>query len=362
MPSASNRSAWNRREILRAGAAMPLAASAAPLKLPQPIRVGLIGLDGHFGEAVNVAREYPQVEITAVEITTEREEQRAARSPEIAQAKRYSDYRRLLESEQLEAVCICDQNWRRAKSVIACLEAGIPTAAEKPIALSIADMRQVRAVAEKTKTPLTMLLPMRFDAPYVAMKQIVDRGEIGETVQLSGQKSYQLGERPEWMMDRERFGGTIPYIACHTVDLLRFVSGRDMIATAAFHGNVGFPQVRDMENTAAISYQLDNGGSGDVRLDYLRPEAGSSHGDDRLRVAGTDGIVEYMAGKVTLMTDSKPLHEVTERPALMPLFANFLDFVYNGATPSLTQDELFRVTEIVLRSREAADSGRVVRI
>ena len=354
--------AWNRRDILRAGAALPLAASAAPLKLPALVKVGLIGLDGHFGEAVNVARQWPQVQITAVETTTEREEKRASGTPELAKAKRYDDYRKMLKAEEFDAICIADQNWRRAETVIACLEAGIPTAAEKPIALSIADTRRVRAVADKTGTPLTMLLPMRFDPAYVVMKQIVDRGEIGEAVQLSGQKSYQLGERPEWMKEREHFGGTIPYIACHTVDLLRFVSGRDMVATAAFHANVGFPQVRDMENTAAISYQLDNGGTADVRLDYLRPEAGSSHGDDRLRVAGTDGVVEYIGGKVTLMTDSKPLHEVTERPEVQPLFAEFLDFVFNGAPVSLTQDELFRVTEIVLRSREAADSGRVVRI
>ena len=357
---------WNRRQLLRAGAAaLPLAASAAPpaeIQLPPEVRIAILGLDGHFGEAVNVARRFPQVRITAIELTSEREEKRAAGNAELAKAVRYKDYRELLKTEKLDAVCICDQNWRRAESVIACLEKGLPTAAEKPMALSIADMRKVREVAQKTKTPLTMLLPMRFAPEYLAMKRIVDRGEIGEAVQLSGQKSYQLGERPDWMMSRERFGGTIPYIACHTVDLLRFVSGRDMVATAAFHANVGFPHVKQMENTAAICYQLDNGGTADVRLDYLRPEAGSSHGDDRLRIAGTDGVVEYLGGKVTLMTDAKPLHEVTDRPEAPPLFADFLNHVFNKTTPMLTQDELFRVTEIVLRSREAADGGRVVKI
>lgn len=357
--------AWNRRDLLFAGAAAPLAAAAASqpeFKLPKDIKVGMIGFEGHFGEAVHVARMSPQVTITAYEISNEREVSRSKNLKELAQATRYDDYRKLLKNEELDAVCICDQNWRRAESVIACLEAGVATAAEKPIALSIADTRRVQAAAEKTGTPLTMLLPMRFDPAYVVMKQIVDRGEIGDAVQLSGQKSYQLGQRPEWMMSREKFGGTIPYIACHTVDLLRFISGRDMVATAAFHANVGFPHVKEMENTAAISYQLDNGGTADVRLDYLRPEAGSSHGDDRLRIAGTDGVIEYIGGEVTLMTDSKPKHVVTERPVVPSLFANFLDTVYNGAESMLKQEELFRVTEIVLRSREAADSGRVVRI
>jgi predicted dehydrogenase len=144
--------------------------------------------------------------------------------------------------------------------------------------------------------------------------------------------------------------------------LLRFISGRDMVSTAAFQGKVGFPQTREMENTAAISYQLDNGGTADVRLDYLRPKAGGSHGDDRVRIAGTKGIVEYQGGKVTLMTDDKPLHEVTERPNPPMLFEDFLDAVFHKREPLLTQAEIFRVTEIVIRSREAADAGRVLAI
>src|SRR5690554_6495597 len=100
------------------------------------------------------------------------------------------------------------------------------------------------------------------------------------------------------MKRRATFGGTIPYIGCHVVDLLRFISGRDMVETSAFHARVGFDQIGEMENTAVIAYRLDSGGTADVRLDYLRPEAAGSHGDDRVRVAGSDGIVEYQGGRV----------------------------------------------------------------
>ena len=359
-------SVWNRRDVIRAGlaAAAPAAARAEDfgLTLDRDVRVGLLGLEGHFGEAVRVAERHPRVKITAVETATERERGRGANVAALAEARRYNDYRELLKREELDAVCVCDRNSRRAESVIACLERGIPTAAEKPMALSLADLDRVRRASESTGTPLTMLLPMRFDPPYVAMRAIVAAGRIGEAVNLSGQKSYQLGERPEWMKDRESFGGTIPYIGVHLVDLLRFISGRDMVETAAFHGRVGFPEIREMENTAAVSYRLDNGGTADLRLDYLRPKAGDSHGDDRLRIAGTRGVVEYQGGRLTLMTDDEPLHEVADFPATRPLFADFLDGVFNGKPRGLTEGEAFRVTEIVLRSREAADSGRVLRI
>ncbi|MCB1020716.1 MAG: Gfo/Idh/MocA family oxidoreductase [Acidobacteria bacterium] len=339
---------------------MPLAAATNKLK---PVRIAIIGFDGHTGEAVEIARENPSVQIVAYEARTERENQRARSAKDVlAGAKHYDDYRKLLAEERLDAVCICDQNWRRSESVIACLEKGVPTAAEKPMGISMAELDEVKRVAKKTGTPLTMLLPMRFYPQFVVMRDIVQRGEIGEPVNLSAQKSYQLGERPDWMKDRETFGGTIPYIACHTIDLLRFISGRDMVATAAFQGRVGFPELGEMENTAAISYQLDNGGTADVRLDYLRPAAADTHGDDRIRVAGTKGVIEQMHGKVTLVTADKPLHEVTERPQPPRLFEDFLEAVQNKREPLLTQADIFRVTEIVIRSREAADAGQVLKI
>jgi predicted dehydrogenase len=358
----------NRRTLLQSSiAALPLLAArpapaAAPIKLPGPVRVGLIGLDGHFSEATRAAEMLPAVEITAFSVSNDRERRRGERDPQLAKAKVYDDYRALLDREKLDAVCICDQNHMRAETVLACLEHKIPTAAEKPLALSLADLDRIRERLAATKSPLTMLLPMRFEPHYLGMKAIVDRGEIGEPIALSGQKSYQLGERPDWMKKRATFGGTIPYIGIHLVDLLRFVSGRDMVEAAAFHSNVGFPAYGDMENNATVSYRLDNGGTASVRLDYLRPEAAGSHGDDRLRVAGSDGVVECQHDEVTLVTDGNKPHRVTELPGHTPLFVDFLDAVYNGAQPLLTAEECLRVTEIMLKTRDAADQRQVVRL
>jgi predicted dehydrogenase len=334
----------NRRKLLQSGmAALPLLAArpapaAAPIQLPGPVRVGLIGLDGHFSEATDAAKLLPGIEITAVAVTSERERRRSAGNAQLAKAKIYNDYRSMLDGENLDVICLCDRNDTRAEAVLACLDRKIPTAAEKPMALSLADLGRVRERQAATKTPLTMLLPMRFDSHYLAMKAIVGRGEIGEPIALAAQKSYQLGERADWMKERSSFGGTIPYIGIHVVDLLRFISGRDMVEAAAFHANVGFAAYGEMENNATISYRLDNGGTASVRLDYLRPEAAGSHGDDRLRVAGSDGVVEYQQGEVTLITDSKKPHRVTELPEHTPLFVDFLE------------------------TRDAADQRRVVQL
>lgn len=357
----------DRRELLRIGAlaALPWAAARAaddPIRLPARVRLGLLGLEGHYSEALNAVRDYPAIEIVALETLSDEQERKASGIPELATATRYRDYRRLLDAEDLDAVCVCDQNWRRAESVAACLERGIPTAAEKPIAVSVEQLEAVEQAAARTKTPLTMLLIMRYLPEFVAMKEIVASGAIGDPIQLSGQKSYKLGNRPEWMKDRRTFGGTIPYIGCHVVDLLSFITGRDMTHASGFHANVGAPQIREMENTCAISYRLDNGGTADIRLDYLRPQTAPTHGDDRIRIAGTKGVIEYQQGKVTLADGDGPPREITERPQTRTLLPDFLDAVFNGGSPMLTQQELFRVSRIVLRTRDAVDAGELVKI
>ncbi|MDA2925191.1 Gfo/Idh/MocA family oxidoreductase [Acidobacteria bacterium AH-259-L09] len=349
-------------QVVGSAAILPFVKTEPPIKLPKPVRVGIIGLEGHFSEVLKAARLLPELKITAVTLNSRRELERASGQPLIAAARKYKNFHRMLDAEKLDVVAICDENSSRASTIITCAERGLAIAAEKPLAISLGDLEAVKRTVGQSRVPLTMLLPLRFSAPYLAMKSIVDRGQIGEPVALAGQKSYQLGVRPQWMKERRSFGGTIPYIAVHLVDLMRFVSGREMVETAAFHSRVGFPEIAEMENNAAIIYRLDNGGSANVRLDYLRPPAAPTHGDDRLRIAGTEGVVEYQGDQLTLVTRSMKLHQVTELPDHPGLFADFLDSIYNGKKHLLPLQDAYRVTEIVLKSREAADTNQVIKL
>jgi len=351
-----------RRTMLQAAAGSLAGAAAAP---PQPVRVGIIGLEGHFSEVLEAARVMPEIQVVAVVAAKPRERQRLSSNRALAGARPYDDYRRMLDQEKLDAVAICDENGSRAATVMACAERSLPIAAEKPLAISLEQLDNVRKTVARHRTRLTMLLPMRFEPHYLAMRAIVEAGKIGEPVALGSQKSYKLGlergQRPEWMRRRSSYGGTIPFIGIHMVDLMRWTSGREFVETAAFQSRVGFPELGEMENNTAVIYRLDNQGTANLRMDYLRPESAPTHGDDRLRIAGTGGVVEYQGGSLTLATATDKPHTVTELPSHRPLFADFLDSIYRNTKHLIALEDVFRVTEIVLRSREAAETGRVVR-
>ncbi len=363
-----------RRDILKATAcaaaavAVPAGAShgagrAQALRVTRDVRVAIIGLEGHYSEILDVAAQAPNIRVTAVADASPTLLKRVASSAALKGAKPYPDYRTLLEREPLDVVAVCGENATRPEIVRACAERKLSVVAEKPLAITKEELLEVRRAIDRAGSRLTLLLPMRFAPGYKKMRSIVQSGEIGEVVTVAAQKSYKPGDRPDWMKTRARFGGIIPYIGIHMIDLMRWTSGRDFTQAAAFQSNVGAPQLGEMENNAAIAFRLDNGGTGSLRMDYLRPETAPTHGDDRLRIAGTRGVVEFQEGRgVTLVTAGRKPEQVTSLPPETHLFADFLESLYNGAEHVIRLEEVFRVSEIVLNVREAAERGTVVAV
>jgi len=343
-------------------AAQAAGAATEPLRLPQKVRLALIGVEGHTGEVLNRLKQAPDVEFVAVADTDRTATARVARGP-LAAARQYSDYRQLLDREKLDMACVCGPNGTRAGIIRACVERKLHIVAEKPLAIERADLDQIHRQVDRSGVRLTMLLPMRFAGPYLAIKRVVDSGAIGEVAQISAQKSYKLEDRPPWMRHRSSFGGTIPYIGIHMVDLMRWSSGREMVEAVSFQGRIGHADMVDMENTTATIFRLDNGGTATLHMDYLRPETAPTHGDDRLRLAGPEGVVEFQdAGGVTLVTGKQKLHAIEDLPPSRSLFLDFLDSVYNGKPVGLSMADIWRVNEIVLAARESAERHAMVKI
>jgi predicted dehydrogenase len=336
-----------------------LAAAAVPaLHLPKKIRIGVVGMEGHIGEITGPIQGMPEVELVAVS------DDQPARMAKLAPSvRRYADYRQMLDSERLDVVGIGGANGDRGAIILECAARKLHIASEKPLATERADLDRIREAVRRNGVQLTMLLPMRFSSPYLALKKIVDDGLVGDVAQIDGQKSYKLGERSAWMLDRRSYGGTIPYIGVHMVDLMRHISGREFVEVVSFQSRVGYPEYRQMENTTGSVFRLDNGGLAVLHMDYLRPSGAPTHGDDRLRLAGTKGVAEYQAATgVTVISEREKPRTITDLPPSRSLFLDFLDSVYNGKPAGLPLSDIYRVNEIVLAAREAAERHALVKV
>jgi len=326
--------------------------------------LGLIGYDGHVDEILRPLPDFPDVELVAVADDGSDAAATAStfRNPAVSKARRYAAYADMLSREHLDCVAICNHNGARAGAIVACAERKLNLIAEKPLAITRRELASVTAAVEKNRIHAGMLLPMRFDPPYLAMKQVVDSGEIGEVCQIDAQKSYQLDARPEWQKHARTYGSTILWIGIHMIDLMSFTSGRGFSQAASFQGRVAFPELGDMQNVTATVFRLDNGGTATLRMDYLRPASVQGHGDDRLRLAGTKGIVEYREGADVAVIGPAGRRMLTSLPRQGSVFTDFLLSTYAGAKPSLTWEEIVRANQWTLAAEEAAESGRVIPI
>ena len=326
--------------------------------------VGLIGLKGHQGVCVQGIARRDDCRLAAV---CDDDPEALAGVPgwaaSDADTRIFTDPAQMLAETDLDIVCEAGTDNLRGGLIVECAGLGIHVITEKPLAFTLQELDQVRAAVDDAGITLSMLLTMRYDPIYVAMKQVVDGGALGQLCLATMQKSYRLGNRPEWQRSRETFSGIIPFIGIHALDLIYYTSGEHFVSGAAFCGNTGHPELRDMEDNACIALRLSGGGSAAVRMDYCRPAAAPTHGDDRLRLAGVDAVLESLhCGEVMTLIDAEAgQSEVAPATDIIDEWDDFIGYV-EGGDCIVPAEDCFYMTEVVLRLREAAASGTVAQL
>ena len=270
----------------------------------------------------------------------------------------YAEYRQMLDRERPNLLCVIGPFERHAEMCLEAFSRGIAVLCEKPVALTLEELSRLRDAWQVNPLPFASLMGMRFEAPFYTLFQVVKAGLIGEPRLIQTQKSYRLGQRPDFYYRRETYGGTIPWVGSHAVDIIHWLSGQrfeSVFATHSAQSNAGYGT---LEVSAQIQFVLSGRVAASASLDYLRPSGAPSHGDDRARVAGTLGVIEARAGKVWLI-DAQGERELALRqpPSLL---ADFLAQV-EGRGPGLQDGaQTLAVTEACLLARQSADEGRVV--
>lgn len=323
--------------------------------MPKPVRVGVLGLEGHLNEILDPLPRLQGVSIECFQTADDEESTRFTKSDYTKGARRYADVRRMLDAERLDVVAVCNDNGARASAIVECASRGLHVIAEKPVALSLEELERVRRAVDHNRVRLGCLLKMRTDPWFQAMRRIVETGVIGDVIAIDAQKSYKYAGQQEWKKRRATFGGTIPWIGVDLIDLIRFTSGRELTALKSVQSKIGLPELGEMENVAVSLFRLDNGGAATVRLDYLRRTEAPTHGDDRLRLAGTKGIVEYQpATGVVLQKIGRPPERIDDLPERKFVFEDFLASIYLGKSIEITEKTIYLSTSTAIQAWNAA--------
>ncbi|MGB9626054.1 MAG: Gfo/Idh/MocA family protein [Phycisphaerae bacterium] len=370
----TSKTAITRREFVTGAAAAAMAAGGPLGALAQtagkphrPMRLAMIGMQGHYKYVADAVRDILdcRLEALARSAPDEKIEKAKENRPWIADAKVYDDYRRMLDEVKPDVVGVFMPIARMGEGCIEAVRRGCHVASEKPLASSLDELHRLREERDKAGVRITMFLIMRMGPEWIAARRAVREGRIGEPVLMSAQKSYRWsdGERPDYYRKRATYGGTIPWVAIHSIDLIRYVTGLEYAGVTARHAVKVHRDYPECEDIASMLFEMKNGAEATVTIDYLRPSKAPSHGDDRLRVVGSKGIVEVRSTRQVfceIITEEEGPRELPRQDKFRPVLADFIDSLREGRPHIMAAEDPFVATEVAIKAREAADTRKTI--
>jgi ribonuclease HI len=93
----------------------------------------------------------------------------------------------------------------------------------------------------------------------------------------------------------------------------------------------------------------------------MRPAAAPTHDDDRLRVVGSEGVLEVRGGKVFVI-DGNGERELNLVQSQRELFEEMILEMRGGPKCRVSAEDSFFATRVALAARDSQDSGRIVPI
>ena len=205
------------------------------------------------------------------------------------------DWNALLQSKDIDAVCICTPSGTHAPLAIEAMNAGKHVVLEKPMALNTAQCDEIIAAAERNQTRITVIAQMRTSPDIIRAKELLQSGALGKIILCQLHMcyyrpcSYYTGSwRGTKKMDG---GGALMNQGIHGVDILR-----DLMGPVKQLKSVVRTLLHDIEveDAAVASLEFENGAIG-----VITASTATHPGYDReIRIYGTRGGMEFKEDKM----------------------------------------------------------------
>jgi predicted dehydrogenase len=179
----------------------------------------------------------------------------------------YTDYHELLNhASELDAVILSLPNFLHFESVNSALEAGLNVFAEKPLAPTVQECREIVRMSEKSGRKVMVGHVMRFEEAMEIMKNRLENGFIGDlevaTIEeiINGPFAHPRVPAPvaDWWFDPKRSGGgALLDVGYHMLDLYRFFAGESDVTYCYLNHRMNLP----VEDGAILVLQSASSGT-----------------------------------------------------------------------------------------------------
>jgi len=215
---------------------------------------------------------------------------REAALQELGIEKGYADYRQALADPAVHAVVVVTPTAYHKEIVVAAAEAGKHVLCEKPMAMTAQECSLMIAACERARVKLQIGFMRRYHRDFVAGKEALDSGAIGEAVLVKSLTRGPSVPQP-WMYDIAKSNGPLAEVNSHDIDTLRWFAGDDFAEVYAIGGNYRSPEARaqhpEFYDNVAMAIRFTRGAQG--MIDGAQG-VGYAY-DARTEVVGTRGVL-----------------------------------------------------------------------
>jgi predicted dehydrogenase len=235
------------------------------------IKIGILSFAHHHGEAyISNLRRMEGVELLGV---ADDDPMRGQTIAAQNQAHYFHSYEDLLEAKPDGAI-ICTENNRHRPLVEMAASRGVHVLCEKPIATTLEDAHAIVDACDKAGVLLMTAFPMRFSAPLLEIKALLDQGDFGEIYCFNGTNQGELPTKYRaWFVDPELAGGgAIMDHTVHLVDIMRWFTGSEVETMYARSNKLFHADEVDVETGALEMLTFENGVFATIDASWSRPQ------------------------------------------------------------------------------------------
>lgn len=342
--------------------------------LSKKIRVGVIG-----NGSIAIHRHIPEyAALDSVELAAfcDTEESRARDAARQHGGKVYTDYREMLQVEDLDAVSVCTPNADHAPISIDAMKAGLHVLCEKPMATSREEAEGMIQTARENGVQLMIGHNQRLMPPHVKAKEILSGGSLGRVLSFrtafahGGPEGWSVEGPGGWFFQKERaFVGAMGDLGVHKTDLIRWLLEEEISEVGAFVDTLD-KEKTDVEDHAALILRTESGIIGTLTASWTHyPGEDNSTvlycEGGHIRIAEdpghpvvvhrTDGTVEkYKVGGVATNEEGGQ----TESGVIQA----FIDSIQGGYEPLVPGTEGMKSLQVILTALEASEKRTILRV
>lgn len=257
-----------------------------------------LGIAGACGRGGNIFKRlvdaFPNVHVTAV--CDVKDDELAEAQQILGASERFTDYEKMIETSDLDAVLVGTPMPFHAEQSIAALNAGVHVLSEVPAAVSVQECGELTRAARGSSATYMMAENYIFMKPNIVVRELARRGAFGTMYYAEGEYLHELkglNEITKWRRKWQTGINGVTYGTHSLGPILQWFDGERVTEVACAGSGHHYTDPRgdlyENEDSCVMLCRLSEGGLAKVRVDMLsdRPHAMTNY-----QLQGTGGCYE----------------------------------------------------------------------